>query len=126
MTLFEEVDILNKKTRYPTSDEIKSGSQWMLNRMFSCSPTFYPLAVEMNMYSTLDNKLHFDCYYFGIPKNKNFIQYNAKKAKTDQLILMIAEFYNCNENIAKDYLELLTKEEIKTVEDYFNKRGRMK
>lgn len=124
MTLFEEIDIINKKTRYPTDEEIYSGSQWMINKMFSCSPYFFPLSVEMNKFQTIDSKMHFDSYFFGIPKNKNFIQYNAKKQKADEQIKMIMEFYNCNQEVAKDYSQLISKEDMKRMEEYFKNRGR--
>jgi len=123
MTLFEFVDVINKKK--PLKD-MDGYSPWMINRMFSCSPVFYPLASEMTKYPDITAKMHFDCYFYGIPKNSNFIQYSAKKQKLDEDIDMVAEFYEVSRPVAKDYIELMSKEELKKIDEFYNKRGRVK
>lgn len=123
MTLFEYVDVINKKTKYP--ENLSGYSQWMINKMFSCSQNFYPLAAEMTKYQ-LSDELHFDAYFYGVPKNTQFIKYNAKKMKAEEQILQIAEFHQVSVEVAKEYVNLISETELKTINEYFKNRGRIK
>lgn len=123
---FDFLNIFFDKKEIPTQEEIdKFCNQYMLNVTFSCDSGLVELAHEMSKLK-ISNKEYFDCLYYGLPKQKRYIQYNAKKVKADQDVKYVMEYYNCSQQTAKEYVSLMTEEELKSIADMFEKRGIIK
>lgn len=119
LTPFDYVKCINAK-EYPSSFE--GYSQWMVNKVFSCHSEYYVLATEMS--KQMSDREHFDFYYYLLPKNpKLYIPYLCKKEKTEKDIQYLMEYYQINQTTAKQYLKLISDEDMKTVRGYFENRG---
>lgn len=103
----------------------KEYSQFMVNRVFSCDQQLLFLANELNKQG-FTNKMHHDFLYHVIPKGKRWIKYSAKKAKVEKELEYIMKYFGCNIQIAKSYYKLLSKDELKEIKDFFEKRGKVK
>ena len=115
--------ITNKKPIDETQDSFeKDYSPYMINRFFVCEKSFVTLAKEMNR-DGITKQMHFDFMDTIIPKSNKFIKYNLKKAKADKEIKYISDFYECNIEIAKQYRTLISKDNMKKIQNYFEKRG---
>lgn len=120
---FGITDCVLKKSNIPTDEEIqKHCSQWMINMQMSCSESLTQLAHELSKLK-LTNKEYFDFCYYGIPKMNIFIKYTAKKAKQDQEIKWISEYFSVSLEQAKQYNKLLPEDEKQQIFEYFNNRG---
>lgn len=123
---FDFLNVVFEKKTYPSEEEIdKFCNQWLLNATFSCDASLVELAHEMSKLR-ISNKEYFDCLYFGLPNKKRYIQYNAKKSKTEENIKYIMDYYGCSQQTAKDYAVLIDEEEMKKIKDFFEKRGKSK
>ena len=100
----------------------KNCNQFMLNSYFSCDQSFVGIAHEMSKLKISD-KAYFDCLYYGLPKIKKFIKWNATKAKKEQHIQYIMEYFKCSHETAKDYLILIDDKELKYIISYYEDRG---
>jgi len=123
--LFDYVKRLTNKSPIDETKDIfeKSYSPYMINRFFSCEKSFLMLVKEMNQ-DGITKEMHFDFLDTVIPKSNRFIRYNLKKAKIDKEIEYISKFYECSIQHAKQYHKLISKEDMKTIKNYFEKRGK--
>lgn len=122
-SFFDIMDIILKKHDYPDEEEVKKYcSIWLLNMQMSCSESLTQLAHELSKLK-LTNKEYFDFCYYGIPKMNIFIKYTAKKAKQDQEIKWISEYFSVSLEQAKQYIKLLPEDEKQQIFEYFNNRG---
>lgn len=124
-TLFQYIDAICQKKVIdePEEDFEREYSQFMINKFFSCDRQLAPLANLLNDRS-VTNRMHFDFYFNLIPKGKRWIKYNAKKQKADKEIKYVMEFYKCGLQAAKKYHQLISKEDMKLIKDFFEKRGK--
>lgn len=123
---FGITDCILKKTNIPSDEEIqKHCSQWMINMQISCCEPLTQLAHELSKLK-LTNKEYFDFCYHGIPKMNIFIKYNATKAKKDQEVKWVSEYFGCNIENAKQYMQLLSEDEKKDIFEYYTNRGMKK
>lgn len=126
LNFFGITDCILKKTNYPSDEEIqKHCSQWMVNMQMSCSEPLTQLAHELSKLK-LTNKEYFDFCYYGIPKMNIFIKYNAKKAKQDQEIKWISEYFSVSLEQAKQYIKLLPEDEKQQIFEFYTNRGMKK
>lgn len=121
---FDFLNIFFEKKHYPSEESIdKYCNQWILNLTFSCDKDLVFLSHLMSKLK-LSNKEYFDCLYYGLPKTKRFIQFNAKKIKEDEEnIKILMNYYNCSMEVAKEYLNLIDKDELKRLKEFYNKKG---
>lgn len=121
-SFFQLLDCIFKKNR-PTPEEIsKHTNQWMLNMMLSCDLTMAPIAHELSKFK-MTNEDYFEFLWTAIPKCNKFIKYNASKMKKEQDAHRIMEYYGCNYQHAKTYVQLIEDSEMVQINDYFDKRG---
>lgn len=122
---FEAVKTIFNKQRL-TEEEISGCSKWMLNKIMSCDKQLGLIANELNN-EFVTPKMVYDCYFYGLaPVPNKYIPYNAKKAAVEKEMRYIMEFYQVNQNVAKQYQKLISPEEKQTVIDFFEKRGTKK
>lgn len=123
-SFFDIVNILLEKKPYPCDDDIKKYcNQYMVNSMLSCDPQFAEIAHKMAQLK-ITNKMYFDCLYHGLPKCKKFIKWNATKAKKEQDIQYLMEYYGISQTKAKSYVQLIQKEELQFIRESFENRGK--
>ena len=98
-------------------------SVWMANVMFSCHPKMVKFANMVNR-GDMDKWSNF-LFYQGLAKrhlkNVTFIQYLSKKPKQTKEIEYVMRRFNCKMDIAKEYIQLLEKEELEQIYDKYNK-----
>lgn len=119
-------NILKKQDRFDDDVIQKEYSQWMLNKIMSCDPDNIFLANELNKYGNISNKMSYDTYYYYLKKSSKFIKYLCKKPQTETEILHIMKYYQVNQNVAKQYREHLSDEEVKAIVDGYEKKGTKK
>lgn len=119
---FEAVKTIHTKERLP--DEIIDGiSKWMVNKIFSCDMQLCMLANVLNTEHVTERMLY-DCYFYGTERQpKKYIPYNAKKTAVEKEMRYIMDFYQVNQNVAKQYQQLISDEEKAKIVDYYEKRG---
>jgi len=118
-------DYINSITNKDYQEDISNFSPFLTARFFSTHPSFVHLANgSPNLIGShrLPKRAIYDYYYHVVPKRRMFLKY-PKPLKELKEIEYIMKYYNVNERVAKDYRELLSKDELKKVIDFFEKRG---
>lgn len=117
--------LVNKKSLPETQEgeELDGFSPFMINRFMSCEMNFVQLSNAMNT-NGLTKEMVFDFYDHTIPKNNTFIKYNAKKEKAEKHLKYVMDWYTCNIQTAKQYMRLISEDEMQEIIDFFEKRGR--
>lgn len=126
MDLFKEClpSILeNNKYFLETEEDEKSYSPYTVNKALSAHIDCLLHANAMNIYHTLDKKLQYDYLFYSIRKYKRKYQKWMKFNETKD-IQTIKEYYNCSISKAKDYLMILSKDQLKEMESKLDKGGK--
>ena len=120
MTIFNWInEILVKKTHWNefTEDEQKKFSPFIINRWLSMDKDFLEIVNYFQKYSigTLEPREVYKWYCDMLPKGKRFNKYikgkKDKKYNTELIDIMVTHF-ECSKSQAKDYLELINKDEL--------------
>lgn len=118
------------KERHLNDDELKGYSAWMVNKIFSCHEQYVFISNALSRCGMFDgvsrvtDQMNYDCFYYMIPKNmKLYIPYNAKKHKAEKEIQYIMEYYQCNQSNACTFHKLMSPEEQKRINEFFENRG---
>ena len=94
-----------------TDEDLKSWSNFMINRFLSMKPEWVELIASLlPLTQTLQPKEMYKLYINVIPKGKYFLKYIKGKSedKYEQFIVdLLKKEYDCSENQAIDYLEVL-------------------
>ena len=93
----------------------KAYNPWITNIAFSQHPDSILHANLMNMYHHLDNRSQYTYYINSLRAKKRFAKW-PKKADNEDLD-MVCEMYGCNLNVGKEYLTLLTREQLDTMRE---------
>lgn len=122
MTPFELVKNLQSKDKYLEDDELQGYSKWMVNKILACDPQLVHLIAEINTMDCTPRE-HYDICWYAVPKSKKFIQYLLKKPKAEKDIVHLMTYFGCSQAVAKQYLELITPDELKYIVDVYEKQG---
>ena len=117
--------IMEKKTIPSLEDINKYTNQYMCNIYLSCDQQLVGIANEMAKIK-VSNKMYFDCLYYGIPKCKKYIKWNASKVKKEQNIKYLIDYFKVSPETAKQYVGIIDKKEMQFIIDFFEKRGIVK
>jgi hypothetical protein len=113
--------ILNKKVYLEDMSEF---SVFLMGKLFSVDQNFVSLANFLNRIGVhqLSKRAMYDFYFYTIPETRRFLKYPKKEVdlKTTKYLM---EYYSIGEKEAKDYLELLPKEDVKRIVNLYEKRG---
>lgn len=94
-----------------TEEDLKSWSNFMINRFLSMKPDWVELvATLLPLTQTLQPKEMYKLYISLIPKGKHYLKYIKGKGEDkyeDFLIELIKKDYLCSERQALDYIEVL-------------------
>lgn len=87
---------------------------FVVNRAMSqhIDTIFY--AEEMNCRFNVSQQMQYDFYFYSIKKYKRQFVKWTKKSNINNLAY-IKEYYNCSDSIAKQYLEILTDDQINVI-----------
>lgn len=126
MDLFKEcLPSILEKNEYliETEDDEKSYSPYMVNKSLSAHIDCLLHANAMNMYHFLDKKMQYDYLFHSIRKYKRKYQKWMKFNETKD-IQIVKEYYNCSLSKAKDYLMILSKDQIRELSEKLDKGGK--
>jgi hypothetical protein len=88
----------------------KDYNPWLTNIAFSQHPDTILHANLMNMYHHLDHRPQYEYFINSLRSKKRFGKWSKKKSNED--LDMICELYGVNRNVGKEYLALLTREQL--------------
>ena len=129
MTIFDWVNqILVHKKHWDdfTEDEQKKFSPFIINRFLSMDKDFLEIVNYFQKYSigTLESREVYKWYCDMLPKGKRFNKYikGKKEKKYDtELVDIISKHFECSMMHTKQNLELIDKEELKTILKMYGK-----
>jgi len=119
MTLFDHLTNLTYTKKFwgkLTEDEKKTADQYMINRFLSMNYPYLELVNEVQQLN-LPIEQTYNLYVSIIPKQKMFLKYIGKKTKKgkDEPVDIICELLEIGKEEAKDYIKLLSKEQLKEI-----------
>jgi len=94
---------------------------FMINRFLSAAQDTLFFANVMSQLSHLPKKLQYAFYLTGIDKKKRYFQYSGK-GKEGKDLKVIVKYYQCSKEQGLEYLELLSKEQLKKIKELYEKR----
>jgi len=99
----------------------KDYNPWIVNKALSYFPDTVLHANLLNMYHHLENRPQYEFLLNSVRSKKRF----SKWAKTDEDsdIDVICEYYKCNKLVAREYLNLLTVENLQYIKEKCSKGG---
>ena len=107
-----------------TKGESNIGSYipYLTNRAFSYHPDTIFYANEMNIRQNLDKMMQYHYYMFGVEKRK---RYSGKWHKNELTadVEVIMSYYSVNREVAKKYLKVLSKDQLKEIKERMNPGG---
>jgi len=106
-------------------DAHKDFSPYIINKFFSMGKGTIFYANEMNRYPNTCKKMVYDFYIHGVRKGKQFNPW-AKPDKKEEDILLLMEYYQVNERVATQYVELLDEDDILAIREDCDVGGKLK
>lgn len=87
---------------------------FVVNKAFSMAPETIFYSQFMNLNHQIDKKMQYDYYYCAVPYRKYF---KRKWVKAEPLaeIAAVKSYFSCSTKKAKEYLKILTKEDIESI-----------
>lgn len=114
----------NSNYQLEDKDDEKSLSPYLINKSLSAHIDTVLFSNEMNRRHYLDKKLQYDFLFYSIRKYKRkyqkWIKYNESKK-----VELIKNYYNCSTKKAEEYAEILTENQIRTIEVKMDKGGKV-
>lgn len=95
---------------------------FLTNRCFAMHIDTVLLAEEMNQSHRLTSHLQYKFYYFSVRRGKRFGF--PPKPPEEEHLRVICEYYQCSEHKAREYLRLLTPDQIQAITDSMDTGGR--
>lgn len=127
LDLFKEIipSLLQNDEYLLTSEETeKDYKPYIINKALSQHIDCIFHASEINQNPHLDAKLQYDYYFYSIKKYKRkyqkWMKYNESKD-----IERIKQYYNCSGVKAKTILSVLTKEQLKVIQERLDTGGKI-
>tara|TARA_B110000977_G_scaffold200598_1_gene291720 strand:- start:1302 stop:1697 length:396 start_codon:yes stop_codon:yes gene_type:complete len=99
----------------------KGYEPWLVNKGLSYFPDTILHANLMNQYPHLDKRPQYECLINSIRPKKRFSKW--VKSASDEELDLVCEYYECNKIIARDYLSLLSSEELDTIKQRLDTGG---
>jgi len=122
-TIFQHLSgIKEKKQSWESLTEMdkKSFSPFIINRWLSMNLDLLPIVNELQKYTigTLSARDVYKLYLDFLPKKKTFDKYvkGKKSSKYNKdMLAYLSQWYGVSQSEVKDYLEILSKDEVKTI-----------
>lgn len=117
---------MNKKNMMrDTENDVLGESQyepWLTNNALSYFPDTILHANLMNQFHQLDKRPQYEFLINSIRSRKRFSKW--VKSDINEDLLFVCEYYNCNKVVGRDYLSLLTSEQLNLMKEQKEKGGR--
>jgi len=110
--------------KVPITEEDKSYSPYMINRFISMSNIYIPIVNEINRFQ-VPNVIHFQYMASVLPKRKQFFKYMKKKKEDNNFesnIECLSKYYEIGRKEAENYLNIMSKEQMKEISDLYKTR----
>ena len=122
-TIFQHLSgVKEKKQSWESLTEMdkKSFSPFIINRWLSMNLDLLPIVNELQKYTigTLSARDVYKLYLDFLPKKKTFDKYvkGKKSSKYNKdMLAYLSQWYGVSQSEVKDYLEILSKDEVKTI-----------
>ena len=108
---------INKKMK-PTLKQKQKISEFSFHALLARYENSLDLALMFNT-KNIPVEVQWDMVNYLSPKG--YVKFEAKSPKEELIIENISRYYNCNYNIAKQYLGLMSKEDIKEMNEKYEK-----
>ena len=92
----------------------KAYNAWVVNNALSYFPDTILHANMANMYHQLDNRPQYEFLLNSIRPKKRFAKW--VKNAGDRDLEIVCAYYKCNRNVGREYLSLLTSDQLKIME----------
>lgn len=120
MTIFDIAkNISQEKERLDISSLDKIYSQFMINRIMACSPDLVFLASEITKIKEVDNQTHYDLWFNVVTKRKRYFKYHKEEKIDNSQIGNIQTYFGINQELAIEYLNILSDEELVYINESF-------
>jgi len=117
--LFDYLNSINQ-TKNDIMENESDYNNFMVARGLSYFPDTIMFANEINLYPSIDSRMHYDYLLHSVSSRKRFSKWF--KPEKDQRIDVVMKLLECNRDKASAALEILPKEIIdKAMEIYSNK-----
>lgn len=128
MDLFKDVIAsINSKSEnvFETNEEEanKTYAPFVVNKSFSFHLDSILYANEMNKYHQLPKRMQYEFYFNGIDKAKRYGKWTKNNIGKEfyENVEIVAEYYGCSTNKAKQYLNILSEDEVQTIKEALGK-----
>ena len=123
MNPFEYANDLMTKESYDSEiKDRKDYKKFLINRSLSYQMDLIYIVNEINKFTDIDNKTHYDFLYNIIPKKKRPRKFWAKAKRLENLAL-VKEFFKYSDSKASTALSVLTERDIEYIKNKLNKGG---
>ena len=116
---FDYVKSINHKQH---KDDLSGYNPFLTNKCFAMHIDTVLLAEEMNQAHRLPPDLQYEFYYNAVRKGKRFGF--PPKPPVEEHLSVICEYYKRSELKAREYLRLLTQDQIQAITDSMDTGGR--
>jgi hypothetical protein len=105
-----------------SSEDKKTFNIWMVNKFLSMNQDYIELVNMVQKYNFLDDKQVYTLYKNIIPKRNVFLKFiKGKKDKNNnEELVYLAQYFGCSIREVKDYINLLSKDDVKDILDNFS------
>lgn len=90
-------------------------TQFMINRIMSCSTDLVYLANEANKFVSVDNKTHYNFWFNVVHKKKRYFKYPKQEKFDFSVVDKIKDYYSMNQEQALECLNILSEEQVKYI-----------
>ena len=120
-TFFNLMASIVDKKFFPTEDQIETMNSFVTCQFLANDPMGALVANTMNVYNKVPMTAQYRFFRNALPSNIKRITY-IKKPKTNvtEDLENIMNYYNVNEKIAIEYFEIMTKEALAELKDYYS------
>jgi len=125
LTLFDIVKNINETSEDKWIEFQYIYNPYIINRFIAMNSETIGFASIMNKLYFLPKKMQYYFYLYGIPNKKRYSKYVLKVEKNED-IDFLSKHYNVNKLVAKQYLKILTKEQLKEIYSIYDKGGLIK
>ncbi len=99
-----------------TEEDKDKYNNYMINRVISMNPDLLDIVNLSQIIPPQDKRSSYLFYQHILPKDKKFYKYIKTKNKVNEgLISNISRYFSCGRNEAKQYHELLSKQQLRKI-----------
>lgn len=113
--------ISSKKPKFE-GEELANYNPFMICRFLSMGDDTALFANEASKMSGLPDELQYTFLYHGINKKRRYFKY-IKGSKKEKNLANICTYYQCNEEVGMEYLDILSDSEVKEINLLYEKKG---